>query len=282
MNSAYERNKARSREVSRLQSLDGRDVAPLPAIGDLRRRKRAQKSLLEFCRVYFPKKFKKPFGANHYALIDAIQTAIVFGGKQSIAMPRGTGKTTISNVAVVWALLNGYRRFVVVIAATTREARKILKAIITMISRNAELRRDYPEICVPLAKLNGSALLARGQLFYGVPTDVQISADVARFPVVPGSRASGATVAAYGITAAVRGQSSENPDGATDRPDFVFLDDVQTDAIALNPNRVERLEDVVASALAGLAENGAEIAMVQTITVKIPGDYADRVVKPES
>lgn len=278
---AYERNKERSRRASRERSLAGRELGPLPAIGSLTRRVAARNSLLVFARTYFAKKVKKPFGPIHYALLERLQTTIVEGGKAAVAMPRGTGKTTLSLIAAVWALLNGYRRYIVIVAANTKEARRILKALATMIATNPELLRDYPEVCFPLAKLGGSALLARGQTFYGEPTGVRIAADSFRLPTVRGSAASGAVVAAYGINAAIRGLQEEGPDGETMRPDFLFLDDLQTDAVAINPKRVEALDEKVASTLQGLAENGGELAMVQTITVRAPGDYAELILDRE-
>lgn len=196
-------------------------------------------------------------------------------------MPRGTGKTTIAVVAETWAIVTGRRRFVVVVAANTKEARKLLKAVFTILSTNRELAADFPEVCYPLAKLRGSALLARGQLFYGKPTNVQINADSIRLPTIQGAKTSGATIAAYGVNAAIRGLSSENPDGSTDRPDFLFLDDLQTDAVAIKPHRVARLEETVSSTLEGLVENGAELAAVQTCTVKAPDDYSDRTLNRE-
>ena len=279
--SNYEKVKARAREVSALKSLVGREISPLPPVGDYKRRFQGSRSLLAFLKTYFPQKFKKPFGKNHLRLIDAFQKAISEGGKQAVAMPRGTGKTTIALGAAVWSLVTARRRFIVVVAANTKEARKLLKAITSMLTSSALLVEDFPEICYPLVKLRGSALLARGQLFYGNPTNVQITADSLRLPTILGSRASGSTIAAYGVNAAIRGLSSENPDGSTDRPDFLFLDDLQTDAVAVNPNRVAQLEETVASTLEGLVENGAELAMVQTCTVKAPDDYSDRTLNRE-
>lgn len=277
----YERVKERARKDSALRSLAGREIAPLPAVRDPARRRRASDSLLVFCREYFPQKFKKPFGQNHLALIDALQNVVVEGGKQAIAMPRGTGKTTVSTVAAIWAILTARRRFVVIVASNTKEARKLLKSIVQIVGSNQKLCDDFPEICVPVRALRGSALLARGQLFYGEPTNVQISADSFRLPTIPASPASGAVVCAYGVKAAIRGLSAEAPDGATIRPDFLFLDDLQTDSIAVNPKRVADLEEIVASTLEGLVENGADVAAVQTCTVKAPDDYADRVLNRE-
>lgn len=277
----YQKVKERAREDSALRSLAGRDVSPLPVVADYRRKSRCESSLLDFLLEYFPNKFKKPFGKNHYALIKELERVIVFGGKQAVAMPRGTGKTTISLCAGVWAIVSGKRKFLVFVAANTKEARKLLKAASSILTNSPKLADDFPEVCYPLTKLRGSALLARGQLFYGKPTNVQISADYLRLPTIPGSASSGSTLAAYGVNAAIRGLSAEGSDGSTIRPDFLFLDDLQTDSVAVNPNRVARLEETVASTLEGLVENGAELAMVQTCTVKAPDDYSDRTLNRE-
>ena len=192
----YERVKERARKDSALRSLAGREIAPLPAVANPARRASASASLLVFCKLYFAQKFKKPFGQNHLALIDTLQNVIADGGKQAIAMPRGTGKTTISTVAAIWALLTARRRFVVIVASNTKEARKLLKSIVQIIGSNQLLCQDFPEICVPVRALRGSALLARGQLFYGEPTNVQISADIFRLPTIPASPASGSWLSA--------------------------------------------------------------------------------------
>ncbi len=278
---SYEEVKARAREVSALRSLVGREISPLPAVVDAKRRRECTRDLRKFLLTYFPKKFKKPFGKNHLRLIAEIERVVIQGGKQAVAMPRGSGKTTICAASVVWALVYGWRRFVVVVAANTKEARKLLKAISSHFTQSPTLGADFPEVCYPLAKLRGSALLARGQLFYGEPTDVLITADSLRLPTIRGSKASGATIAAYGVRAAIRGLTTENPDGSTDRPDLLFLDDLQTDGVAVNPARVAALETTVSGTLEGLVENGGELAQLQTCTVRAPDDYSDRTLNRE-
>lgn len=202
-------------------------------------------------------------------------------GRQAVALPRGTGKSTIVAGAAVWALIYGHRRFLVIIAANLKEARKMLLSIRKNLESNGALLEDFPEVVYPLSKLRGSALLARGQVAYGEPTDVTVSADALRLPAIAGSQASGASVVAVGIKSAIRGQSSEMPDGSTQRPDFLILDDVQKDEDARNPIRVEALEHKIASTVKGLAESGREIPMVFTCTVIESGDLADRFLNSE-
>ena len=163
----YEDVKARAREVSALRSLVGREISPLPPVADPRRRRECSVDLERFLKTYFPRKFKKPFGSIHKRLIHEIERVVRDGGKQAVAMPRGSGKTTIAAASVVWAIANGWRRFVVVVAANTKEARKLLKAITAHFTTSAAFAADYPEIAYPLARLRGSALLARDGLEVG-------------------------------------------------------------------------------------------------------------------
>ncbi len=278
---SYRRNKERAAARSRSVSLAGREIAPLPPIADPRRRAEGSFSLLAFCKSYFPMKFKKAFGSCHLQLIDALERVICDGGKQAVAMPRGSGKSTICKAAVVWGVLTRKRRFVVVVCANAREAKNCLRAIYSDVSTNPLLVADFPEVCYPLHLLKGSQSLARGQLLNGEPTASVFNSQIIRFPTVDGSDVSGATIAAYGVNAALRGMAVENPDGSTDRPDCLFLDDLSTDKLALNPNRVAELENKVAGTLEGLAGAGETLAMMQTCTVIAPDDYADRILNKE-
>lgn len=197
-------------------------------------------------------------------------------------MPRGTGKTTIVKYSAVWALVYGHRRFLLVFAATRPEARKILAAVKSALRRkNSPLHLDFPEICEPFIKLAGSALLARGQILNGDNTNITTSADELVFPTTGGSKSSGSVVRAVGVNGAFRGASSDPPDETGGRPDFVILDDLQTEAVARNPNRVNDLEEKINAAIEGLSESGYELSMVLTCTVLFPDDLADRYLNPD-
>ena len=55
-------------------------------------------------------------------MIRKIEAAVLHGGLFALAMPRGNGKTTICERAMLWACLYGYRRFGCLIGATERDA----------------------------------------------------------------------------------------------------------------------------------------------------------------
>lgn len=280
--SAYVRQKAASARRVRELSAAGREIGPLPPIANPLRRARGREDLAFFLRTYFPAKFTVRFGKYHLQLIEALERCLIHDGKQAVAMPRGTGKTTIVKYAAVWALVYGHRRFLMVFSATQAEARKILSSIRSALAaRGTDLSRDFPEVCLPFASLGNSAILARGQLLNGVLTDIQAGADELVFPTVDGSRCSGATVRAVGVSGSFRGASTDSPFTEGDRPDFIILDDLQSEELARNPDRVAGLEEKINSAIEGLAESGYELSMVMTCTVLQPGDLADRYLNPE-
>ncbi|MBR2586308.1 MAG: hypothetical protein IKE64_12855, partial [Thermoguttaceae bacterium] len=279
---SYQRHRLQMAARSRARSLVGREIGPLPPIRDIARRKRARTDLKYFLEAYFPRVFNKPFGHNHLTLIESLQRCLIDGGRQAVALPRGSGKTSITTHAAIWAAVNGHRRMEIIFAATQNAARKILQRIHKALRRSpSPLLDDYPEVCVPFVELGGSALLARGQLCSGIPTQISVSADRLVFPCVTGSLASGSVISCVGMTGSFLGENTDLPDGRNVRPDFLMLDDLQKDDLAKNPARVDDLENKINASLEGLVELGAELSMVMTCTVKAPGDLSDRFLDHE-
>lgn len=272
----YETHKEKSAERGRNKSLAGRDIYPVPPIEHPYRRRQARMDLKYFCESYFPKKFSKPFGLHHLKFIERLEHVMIKGGKQAIAMPRGSGKSTLMTVAIAWALLFGYVKFIVVVAKNRDEANKFVDSIKAALRKNREILADFPEAAHPIRKLKGSALLARGQLYMGEPTEIGWTADTIRLPLIPGSPSAGSTVSVAGLQAAIRGKFAEGPDGETYRPDLVVIDDPQSDKVAKSPAQVAWLETVVNGAIEGLAEDGKHLSMIMTCTVIRPDDAADR------
>ena len=102
-------------EKSRARSRERREVGPLPPVRDPGRRARCERDLELFARTYFPNRFPWPFAACHRDSIDRMQTCTHEGGQFAVAMPRGSGKTTLGEVEVIRAVVYGFRRFVVLL-----------------------------------------------------------------------------------------------------------------------------------------------------------------------
>ena len=83
------------------------------------------------------------------------------GGLFAMAMPRGSGKTSICECACIWAVLNGHRDFVCLIGSDEGHAMDMLESIKTELDSNDLLMDDYREVIKPIRCLDGIAKGAR-------------------------------------------------------------------------------------------------------------------------
>lgn len=274
---AYERKKDRERERNAASSRAGRDIAPLPVVKNPKRRAKAEASLLKFT-VYFPDRFTLKFSQDHRDLIAEIERTIVKGGQIAFALPRGSGKTTIVEVAVIWAVITGRRQFVALIGASQDAADELLQSIKTELESNDLLAEDFPEVCYPIARLEGINNRCKGQLCDGLRTQIKWSGQSIVLPTVEGSKASGAIVRVAGITGRVRGMKFTRSDGKTVRPDLVIPDDPQTDESARSPAQTLKRMKIITGAILGLAGPSKKIAAAMPCTVIEPDDLADQLL----
>jgi hypothetical protein len=278
---AYDARRAWNAANSRSISAAGRDIAPIPEVVNPERRARCSQSLLQHCLEYYPHKFFLPFSPDHLRVIRKAERAVREGGLSSIAMPRGNGKSEICKAAAQWAVLNGYRRFVVLIGATDELAQGLMTDIQVQLETNDLLYEDYPEACYPIRKLERILLRARGQLHNGEPTYLEWTNGQLRLAQLPGSVCSGAVIRTVGITGALRGMSVPGPDGETIRPDLVLVDDPQTRSSAPSPTQCRTREQIILGDVLGLAGPTKKVACLMPCTVIAPGDVADRFLNRE-
>lgn len=276
----YQRHKHSSAVRSRLKSLTGRDIAPLPPIADPKRRAAAGPSFKAFCETYFPEIFSLPWSVDHLKVIRKIELAITQGGLFAMAMPRGSGKTSLCKAACLWAALFGYRDFIALIGSSETHGQSLLHDLKLQLETNPILAADFPEVCYPIAALEGIANRCRGQLFNGRRTYIEWTADKIVLPTIPQSPASGAILTVAGITGQIRGMTHQRPDGKVARPDLVIVDDPQTDESARSPSQCAAREAILAGAILGLAGPGKKISGIMPCTVIRRGDMADNILDP--
>ncbi len=65
----------------------------------------------------------------------------------ALAMARGSGKSSIAEVACIWAVLYGHRNFVCLIGSDEGHACDMLDSIKTELDSNELLLADFPEVC---------------------------------------------------------------------------------------------------------------------------------------
>jgi len=258
-------------EKKRLHHLRVGDIAPLPAVRNKRRRSKCKGSLEAFCKTYLKHLFFRPFSEDQKEVIAGLELAIKKTGKKAEALPRGSGKTTIGIAASLWASLYGWREFFVIIGATEEHAAEIIKDIKSELELNDLLLEDFPEVCHPIRQLEGRFARARSQHLSGTLTKITWTAGIITYPIIEGSKVSGAIIKATSMTGRIRGMKKEKR-----RPDFVFLDDPQTRESAESTAQTDKREKTIQGDILGLAGHNKAIAAYMTCTVIYKNDLADR------
>ena len=277
-------DRRRLNRIQRRKAEELREVGKLPKIANPSRRRSCQFNLLKFLITYFPGSTGlNPFSDDHVKMIESMQRVILEGGRRINAIYRGAAKTTISEKAALWATLYGHRKYVFVIGADQDSASEVLKSIKSEIETNELLAADFPEVCYPITALEGITNRTAGQTQNGVRTRITWGADFVQFPTIKRpngnySPATAAVIRAKGITGSLRGKREMLPDGTGQRPDLVIMDDIQTDAIALNPMSVRKIIKIIEKSVLMLAGHTEPIAAIMNATVIEEDDVVDTLL----
>jgi hypothetical protein len=274
----YEALKERARARNAAIALAGRDIGDLPEVVNPDRKAQAASDFRFFCDSYFPLTFHLPWSPDHLKVISKIEQAVLRGGLFAMAMPRGSGKTTICECACIWAVLYGHRDFVCLIGSDEGHAMDMLDSIKMELDGNDLLLEDFPEVVFPIQALDGIANRCNGQLYQGERTHIGWTAREIVLPTMPGSQASGAIIKVAGITGRIRGMKYKRADGRTVRPSLVVLDDPQTDESARSLSQCATREGILAGAVLGLSGPGKKISGIMPCTVIRPDDMADNIL----
>ena len=275
---SYEDRRNAERDRQAEQSLAGRDIGPLPEVVNPGRKAACERNFQLFCESYFPETYSLAWSPDHLKVIEKIETAVLRGGLFALALPRGSGKTTITESAALWSMLYGHREFVVLIGATESAALELLDSLKTELEVNERLAEDFPEVCYPVAQLEGIANRCAGQLYKGERTRITWTSNEIVLPTVEGSRASGIIVRVAGITGRIRGMKFKRSDGRNVRPSLVVIDDPQTSESAGSLEQTRKRVRVLAGDILGLAGPGQKISGIMPCTIIRPGDMADIIL----
>ena len=275
---SYEDRRNAERDRQAEQSLAGRDIGPLPEVVNPDRKAACERNFQLFCESYFPETYALAWSPDHLKVIEKIETAVLRGGLFALALPRGSGKTTITESAALWSMLYGHREFVVLIGATESAALELLDSLKTELEVNERLAEDFPEVCYPVAQLEGIANRCAGQLYKGERTRITWTSNEIVLPTVEGSRASGIIVRVVGITGRIRGMKFKRSDGRNVRPSLVVIDDPQTSESAGSLEQTRKRVRVLAGDILGLAGPGQKISGIMPCTIIRPGDMADIIL----
>ena len=275
--SATSRDKDAERKRNIRRALS--EIKRNPCLNPERRRATLADPIL-FLRTYFPERYSLEFGLHHHFIIESIVSRARNGGRQAIAAPRGCGKSELVRGLLVYLVLAELIRFPLAVASTSLLARRLFRDFRNKFAYNQRLCDDFPEVCGPVRELEGAPLRAIRQQCEGKLTRiVWTSSDYVRFPDMPGSPYGGVKMAYFGLDAAFRGI---NIDG--DRPDFVLIDDPETQESANSDPQIADREETLDKDIAGLAGQDTSLAIVTLTTVQnarcLSFKLTDRKQKP--
>jgi len=272
----------------------GRDIGKLPDIVDLERRERCRGSLSLFCRTYNAEAFSLPWSSDHLRLLSRLEEAATHGALYAFACPRGTGKTTISRMACLWAVSYALRRYVYLIGSNATKAEDSLAAIKMWIRFLPLYGQDFPDVSFAIRALGGIANRVAGQLCQEAPTMVSWTASQITLPTVPPPDnwprtwplrgdgmvpTSGAVIGVSGLTGdGIRGSLLTLTTGEPIRPDLVLLDDPSTHESAHSPSQNDTREQLVSADVLGMGGPGRTISAVMPCTVIAKNDFIDRIL----
>lgn len=252
----------------------------IPAVVNMPRRLEALADPVTFLRTYFANRYELDFGPHHRFIIDTVVSRARNGGRQAVAAPRGCGKSELVKGLLVYLMLAELIRFPLAVAATSSLAKRLFRDFRSKFATNQLLYDDFPEVCHPVRCLEGAPQRAARQHIDGKLTNiVWTSSDYVRFADVPGSPFGGVKMAYFGLDAAFRGV---NIDG--DRPDFVLIDDPETQESANSDDQIAGREETLDKDIAGLAGQQSSMAIVTLTTVQnakcLSFRLTDRKLKP--
>lgn len=264
---------------SREQQAAVADIGEIPAVVDPGRREACCRDLGRFLVEYFPHSTGlSPLSPDHLLLVAIIQDCALTGGKFVNAIYRGAAKTTISENAAIWALLYGHRRYVGLFGADANAASRMLASLKSELADNDLLYEDFPEVCHAVRALEGKVQRCASQTHDGRLTGIQWTADKVVLPGIAGSVSSFGVLSAHGLTAASRGLKHKRPDGRQQRPDFVIVDDPQTDESSVSPLQTRVRLDLIRRNILKLGGHRTNIACVVNATVIACDDLIEQLL----
>lgn len=244
-------------------------------------RERLEADFPAWLRFHGGEAFADAWSGDHLAVLAKIDEAINRGGHFALAMPRGHGKTTILKWALLYVMLTGRRRYVVVVAATAELAQAMTEFVRGQLMESASLLAHYPHVCHYARATEGKAIKAKYMLRRDFkPLGLGWGKATLILPTPMGRDApypsDGAVLEGHGLTGAIRGKWRDDKSGRVLRPDFVLLDDPQTRESAESPSQCAMRERIIMGDVLGLAGPRKKIAAVMPCTVIRKGDLAHR------
>jgi hypothetical protein len=272
------------------------EIGDLQPVANRERREACRFDPERFLVEYFPRSTGlTPFSDDHRRVIQRMKRCILEGGRFANAVYRGFAKTTMAENLALWAVLYGHRKFIPLFGANERAAKDSIESWKKELSENELLAGDFPEVCHSIWALENKPQRCASQTFGGELTHVQWTAEKIVLPSLRMTAqvaatlgvdvddegyppSAGAILTARGISGGSRGLKHKRPNGIQQRPDFVIIDDPQTDEEAASAHSVNKTLSIIRKSLLNLGGHRQRIAVVMNATVIEPDDVVDQLL----
>lgn len=204
------------------------------------RRELASESPRQFAEAYLPHHLRLPSSRMHVDLYGMLHQATQRRGRRiAVAAPRGHAKSTVVSLAyVLWSVLYGHEKFVLIVTATKEQAVQLLKNIKDELQGNERLLMDFPGVCFRP----------------GVRTNVKPWRD--NNIALP----NGAMIRALGAGQAIRGVKH-----GPHRPGLIVVDDLENQEICESAEQRQKLRGWFEKTLLKCGDERTNVVVVGTI-----------------
>lgn len=256
------------------------EIGPLPPVKDPVRKESCRFNFPLFLETYCKRQQWKPWSDDHRKGFEEMERIILGGGKKARAWPRAYAKTTIAELAAIWAMLYGHHEFVAILGKNRSSADETIDSIKTELEDNELLYEDFPEVIHPIRCLEGEGRKAPGQLLDGEKTRLTWGKSKIVFPTVKGSKVSGHIFRACGLgSTEVRGMKKKRRgDLESLRPTLILIDDPQDEKSSVSPLQTHRLERTIMGGVMGMRKLGGVFSVFLLVTCQQNDDLAEKML----
>jgi hypothetical protein len=253
--------------ISRDKHNETREIGSLPAIVNPDRRAQCKLDFKYHCYTYLGATFCLEFAQIHEDAITKLLSALHNGSDFLYVMPRGTGKSSILKGIIHFGVSHGFLKLPTVFCSSEEKVIEFMDALKVWFTIGV-FAEDFPEIAYPVIMLDGVNARAPGQILNGEHTNIKWDKKQLRLPTVDGADASGTVIQGKSMSSKdIRGIAKTMSDGSTARPDFVAIDDPQTDEGAANPKTCRKIIKAINKTIRGMKGPGVRMGLAIAATV---------------
>ena len=233
---------------------------------------------------YFPHSTgRAPLCAEQERMIERIERVLLKGGRTAHGAFRGATKSTVLELAELWAILKGLRDFVGWYGATSPIAKAGVNSVMMELEENDRLAADFPDACHLFRAMEGNRHKAKTQKYDGVITHIQATTTELVIPFLneDGTIDRWACFRSKGLNAedAARALRWKSPNGESIRPDSAAIDDPQSDKSARSNTQIEqRLKLIETIAKSGSRDKSFAVCVAGNV-IEL-GDVMDQLLDP--